>query len=136
MPETLPVSRVVFCEPQLAAVGITLQEALDAGLCAHAYDVPTSATAGASFHGRGVPGTSRIVVDEGRGLLVGATFVGADVAEWLHAASVAIVGRVPVESLWNAVAAFPTRSEVWLKLLERREEALALGTATKPGRAR
>ena len=113
--------QVIFTEPQIAAVGLTLADARDEGVGAHAYDVPTSGTAGASFHGRDVPGTSRIVVDEDRGVLVGATFVGADVAEWLHAASIAIVGEIPVERLWDAIPAFPTRSEVWLKLFEARE---------------
>ncbi len=113
--------QVIFTEPQIAAAGVTLQDALDAGLGARAYDVATSSTAGASFHGRDVPGTSRIVVDEDRGVMIGATFVGADVAEWLQAASIAIVGEIPVEFLWDAIPAFPTRSEVWLKLLEARE---------------
>jgi dihydrolipoamide dehydrogenase len=102
---------------------------------ARAYDVPTSGTAGASFHGLGAPGTSRIVVDEGRAVIVGATFTGADVAEWLHAATIAIVGRIPVERLWEAVPAFPTRSEIWLKLLERREAELAAGREADLGLA-
>jgi pyruvate/2-oxoglutarate dehydrogenase complex dihydrolipoamide dehydrogenase (E3) component len=117
--------RVIFTEPQIAAVGLTLQGALERGLNARAYDVPSSGTAGASFHGRDTPGTSRIVVDEQRRVIVGATFTGSDVAEWLHAATVAIVGGVPIERLWDAVPAFPTRSEIWLKLLERREAELA-----------
>ena len=116
--------RVVFTDPQVAAVGLTLQVALQHGLNARAYDVPTSATAGASFHGRNTSGTSRLVLDEDRGVIVGATFTGTDVADWLHAATIAIVGEIPVESLWEAVPAFPTRSEVWLKLLERRDADL------------
>ena len=117
--------QVIFTEPQIAAAGATLQDALDEGLDARAYDVPTSGTAGASFHGREAPGTSRIVVDEDRRVMIGATFVGADVAEWLQAASIAIVGGTSVERLWEAIPAFPTRSEVWLKLLEAREAQLA-----------
>jgi pyruvate/2-oxoglutarate dehydrogenase complex dihydrolipoamide dehydrogenase (E3) component/uncharacterized protein (DUF427 family) len=113
--------RVVFTEPQVAAVGFTLQGALEHGLDARAYDVPSSATAGASFHGRNTSGTSRLVLDEDRGVIVGATFTGTDVADWLHAATIAIVGEIPVERLWEAVPAFPTRSEVWLKLLEKRD---------------
>jgi dihydrolipoamide dehydrogenase len=101
-----------------------LQAASERGLQAPAYDVPSSSTAGASFHGRNIPGTSRIVVDEERAVIVGATFVGPDVAEWLHAATVAIVSSTPIDLLWQAVPAFPTRSEVWLKLLERREADL------------
>jgi pyruvate/2-oxoglutarate dehydrogenase complex dihydrolipoamide dehydrogenase (E3) component len=48
---------------------------------------------------------------------VGATFVGVEVAEMLQAATVAIVGEVPLERLAQAVPPFPTRSEVWLGLL-------------------
>ncbi|MGI8571451.1 MAG: dihydrolipoyl dehydrogenase family protein [Solirubrobacteraceae bacterium] len=117
--------RVIFTEPQVAAVGLTLQQAIDRGIDAHAYDAPSAGTAGASFYGRGTPGTSRIVVDEQQGLLVGATFTGSDVAEWLHAATVAIAGRVPVAVLADAIPAFPTRSEIWLSLLESRETELA-----------
>jgi dihydrolipoamide dehydrogenase len=111
--------RVTFTDPQVAAVGLTLQRALDSGINARAYDVATSDTAGASFHGRNTPGTSRLVVDEDRSIIVGATFTGTEVAEWLHAATIAVVGEIPLALLREAVPAFPTRSEVWLRLLER-----------------
>jgi len=110
--------RVIFTEPQVAAVGYTLQAAQEAGLHVRAVDGDVNHTAGASFFGRGVPGKARIVVDENRRVLVGATFTGADVADFLHAASIAVVGDVPLDRLWHAVPSFPTRSEVWLKLLE------------------
>ena len=110
--------RVVFTDPNVAAVGHTLASAQEAGIAARAVDHPSSGVAGGSFYGRGAPGTSRLVVDEDRGVLVGATFCGAEVAEWLHAATIAIVAEVPLEKLWHAVPAFPTRSEVWLRLLE------------------
>jgi pyruvate/2-oxoglutarate dehydrogenase complex dihydrolipoamide dehydrogenase (E3) component len=113
-----PAPRVTFTEPQVAAVGHTLDSAIAAGLRVRALDVGTESTAGASFHGKGAGGTSRIVVDEDRRVIVGATFVGPDVAEWVHAATIAVVAEVPLETLWHAVPAFPTRSEVWLKLLE------------------
>jgi pyruvate/2-oxoglutarate dehydrogenase complex dihydrolipoamide dehydrogenase (E3) component len=91
--------RVTFTEPQVAAVGRTLAAARDAGIDARAVDVPTSGTAGASFVGRGAEGTSRLVVDEEKKVLAGATFVGPETAEWVHAATVAIVGEVPLERL-------------------------------------
>ena len=47
-----------------------------------------------------------------------ATFVGPDVAELLHSATVAVVGEVPLHRLWHAVPSYPTISEVWLRLLE------------------
>ncbi len=110
--------RVVFTDPQIAAVGHTLASAKEAGINARATDVPTAGNAGASFHGRNTPGTSRIVVDEDRKVIVGATFVGPETAEWVHAATIAVVGEVPLAKLWHAVPSFPTRSEVWLKLME------------------
>jgi pyruvate/2-oxoglutarate dehydrogenase complex dihydrolipoamide dehydrogenase (E3) component len=110
--------RVIFTEPQVAAVGHTLASAREAGLNARAVDAPTGANAGGSFVGHDAPGTCRIVVDEDRSTIVGATFTGVDVGEWLHAATFAIVGEVPLERIWHAVPCFPTRSEVWLHLLE------------------
>jgi pyruvate/2-oxoglutarate dehydrogenase complex dihydrolipoamide dehydrogenase (E3) component len=112
------VPRVVFTEPQVAAVGRTLAAAREAGINARAVDVPTAGNAGASFVGRNAPGTTRLVVDEERGILVGATFVGPETVEFVHAATIAVVGEVPLERLWHAVPSFPTRSEVWLYLLE------------------
>ena len=110
--------RVIFTEPQVAAVGHTLQSAEDAGLNVRAVETPTEGSAGGSFVGRDAPGTARIVVDEDRRVIVGATFTGVDVAESLHAATIAVIGEVSVDDLWHAVPCFPTRSELWLNLLE------------------
>jgi pyruvate/2-oxoglutarate dehydrogenase complex dihydrolipoamide dehydrogenase (E3) component len=112
--------RVVFTDPQVAAVGYTLDAAKQAGLNARAVEVSTQASAGASFYGRDdSPGTSRLVVDDDAGVVVGATFTGIEVAEWLQAATIAVVAQVPLERLAHAVPAFPTRSEVWLYLMEQ-----------------
>ena len=59
-----------------------------------------------------------MVVDEDRRVVVGATFVGPDVAELLHSATIAVVGEVTLDELWHAVPSYPTVSEVWLRLLE------------------
>jgi dihydrolipoamide dehydrogenase len=110
--------RVVFTEPQIAAVGRTLEQALEAGLQARAVDARMDLTPGASFIGKGAVSRCRIVVDEAREVMVGATFTGPEVAESLHAATIAIVGEVPLRRLTQAMPAFPTRSEVWLRLLD------------------
>jgi pyruvate/2-oxoglutarate dehydrogenase complex dihydrolipoamide dehydrogenase (E3) component len=110
--------RVIFTEPQVAAVGHTLASAEEAGLNVRAVDTKTEGNAGGSFVGHGASGTARIVVDEDRRVIVGATFTGVDVAESLHAATIAVIGEVPLERLWHAVPCFPTRSELWLYLLE------------------
>lgn len=112
------VPRVTFTNPQVAATGKTLAEAREDGIEAVAVDVATDSTAGASFTGKGVDGTCRLVIDSETGLIVGATFTGFEVADWIHAATIAMVGKVPMGELRHAVAPFPTRSEIWLRLIE------------------
>jgi pyruvate/2-oxoglutarate dehydrogenase complex dihydrolipoamide dehydrogenase (E3) component len=111
--------RVVFTDPQIAAVGLTLAAALDAGLPARAVDADAAATPGASFVGKGAPSKCRLVVHAERDVILGATFTGPQIAELLHAATIAVVGEVPLERLVHAMAPFPTRSEVWLQLLRQ-----------------
>jgi dihydrolipoamide dehydrogenase len=120
-PPRAVVPRVTFTEPQVAAVGMTLEQAREAGIEARAADVELEANAGASFVGHGAGGIVRVVLDERRRVLVGATFVGVEVAEMVHAATVAIVGELALDQLVHAVPSFPTRSEVWLALLSRLE---------------
>jgi dihydrolipoamide dehydrogenase len=111
--------RVIFTEPQVAAVGHTLASARSAGMSVRAVDQEIEANAGGSFIGHGAPGTARLVLDEERGVIVGATFTGVEVAESLHAATIAVIAEVPLELLAHAVPSFPTRSEVWLGLIEK-----------------
>src|SRR5690606_4496134 len=115
--------QVVFTEPEVASVGLTAAAATAAGLRIRVVDHDLGAVAGSALHADGYRGQARIVVDEDRGVLVGATFAGQDVAELLHAATIAVVGEAPLTRLWHAVPAFPTISEVWLRLLEAYEKA-------------
>ena len=78
----------------------------------------TGGVAGAAVLGDEFPGTSQLVIETSRRLIVGATFVGPGVQELLHSATVAIAGEVTLDRLWHAVPSFPTVSEVWLRLLE------------------
>jgi pyruvate/2-oxoglutarate dehydrogenase complex dihydrolipoamide dehydrogenase (E3) component len=110
--------RVIFTEPQVAAVGHTTDTAAAAGLVVDVVETETSGNAGGSFYGRGAPGTSRLLIDRERRIVVGATITGAEVGEMLHAATIAIVGELPLDRLRHAVPCFPTRSEIWLSLLE------------------
>jgi len=119
--ESTALPRVTFTDPQVAAVGKTLAQAEEASIDARAIDVPTDGTAGASFYGKGTGGTSRLVIDERNGTVVGATFTGFETADFLHAATIAVISEVPLDRLRHAVAAYPTRSEIWLKLLEKYE---------------
>jgi pyruvate/2-oxoglutarate dehydrogenase complex dihydrolipoamide dehydrogenase (E3) component len=109
---------VVFTDPQVASVGRTAAEAREAGLPHRVVEYPIDRVAGASVFADGYTGTAIAVVDTEREVLLGVTFVGPAVAELLHAATIAVVGEVPIARLWHAVPAYPTISEIWLRLLE------------------
>lgn len=111
-------TQVVFTDPQVATAGLTASAAQDAGYRTRVVDADLGGVSGAALHADGFAGTARMVVDEERGVLLGVTFVGQDVAELVHSAAIAVAGEVPVGRLWHAVPAFPTMGEVWLRLLE------------------
>ena len=110
--------RVVFTDPQVAAVGLTEKQAREKGLNIRTISYPFGASGGAAALGDGVGGNCQIIIDEDRRVLVGATFVGPDAGEMIHAATIAIVGEVTLDKLWHAVPSFPTISEFWLRFLE------------------
>jgi dihydrolipoamide dehydrogenase len=112
------VPRVTFTDPQVAAVGPTEAEVREKGLRVRAVSYPTGDVPGAYTQGNGIKGTSHLVIDEDRRVVVGATFTGPAIGELLHSATIAIAGEVPLERLWHAVPSFPTVGEVWLRLLE------------------
>lgn len=112
------VPQVVFTEPEVAAVGLTEDQARARGMTVRAVDYEIGRVAGAALYADGYTGRARIVVDEARGVIVGMTMVGPSVGELLHAATVAVVGEVPLDRLWHAVPSYPTISEIWLRLLE------------------
>ena len=112
------VPQVVFTDPEVAAVGLTAEQAQERGLRTRLVTYDLGAVAGASLHADGYTGRAGLLVDLDRDVVLGATFVGPDVAELLHGATVAVVGEVPIDRLWHAVPSFPTVSEIWLRLLE------------------
>ncbi|MET4096441.1 NAD(P)/FAD-dependent oxidoreductase [Arthrobacter sp. UYCu712] len=111
------VPNVVFTDPELANVGRSVQQAEKDGFRVSSVELPIQ-VAGSSLHAEHYEGWAQLVIDEDRRVLLGATFAGPDVAELLHAATVAVVGEVPLDRLWHAVPSYPTISEVWLRLLE------------------
>jgi dihydrolipoamide dehydrogenase len=116
--DDLGAPSVVFTDPQVASVGRTEEQARAAGLRVRTVEYDLGSVAGASLLADGYTGRAKMVVDEDRRVVVGVTFVGQDVAELLHSATVAVVGGVTLEQLWHAVPSYPTVSEIWLRLLE------------------
>ncbi|MFC9889399.1 dihydrolipoyl dehydrogenase family protein [Streptomyces pilosus] len=116
--DSAAVPQVVFTEPEVAAVGLTSQDAERSGRRVRVVDYDIGRVAGAVQYADGYRGKARVLIDAERGTVVGATFVGPGTQELLYSATVAIAGEIPVERLWHAVPAFPTISEVWLRVLE------------------
>lgn len=110
--------QVVFTDPQVCAVGRTEAQARAEGFDVRAVEYDLGAVSGAYLRGDGYRGRAKAVVDERRRVLLGVTFVGPDVAELLHSATIAVTAEVSLDRLWHAVPSFPTVSEVWLRLLE------------------
>ena len=110
---------VIFTDPQVVGVGHTTESATAAGIDFDVYDIETSANLGGLFYAPNAPGTARFLIDRERRVLIGSTITGSEVADFLHAATIAVVGEVPLERLRHAVPPFPTRSELWLSLLEQ-----------------
>lgn len=124
VPEIVPVPQVVFTDPQVTCVGLTEKAAREAGHDVVTAQVPFGGSAGSALLRDDVAGTAQLVVDRRTGILVGATFVGPEASELIHAATIAIVGQVPVHVLRHAVPSYPTSSELWLRLLEELPQEL------------
>jgi pyruvate/2-oxoglutarate dehydrogenase complex dihydrolipoamide dehydrogenase (E3) component len=116
--DTVATPSVVFTSPQVASVGRTVAEAEEAGLPHRVVEYAIGNVAGAKLFADGYTGTAIAVVDTEREVLLGMTFIGPAVAELLQAATIAVVGEVPISRLWHAVPAYPTMNEIWLRLLE------------------
>ncbi|MFC8175722.1 dihydrolipoyl dehydrogenase family protein [Streptomyces sp. NPDC057325] len=112
------VPQAVFTRPEIARVGLTERAAREAGLPVRVVQYRTDEVVGAALHADGYRGLATLVVDEARQVVVGCTLTGPMATELIHTATVAVVGEVPLDRLWHAVPAFPTVSEVWLRLLE------------------
>lgn len=112
------VPRAIFTSPEVAAVGLTEAQARDAGIDVATVSHDIGRLAAATTLGEGYSGTCQLVIDRARQVVVGATFVGPRTSELIHAATISIAGEVPLARLWHAVPAFPTLSEIWLRLLE------------------
>ncbi|MGV8909172.1 MAG: dihydrolipoyl dehydrogenase family protein [Propionicimonas sp.] len=118
VPADVPVPQVVFTDPQVASVGLTEADAASQNLEVECVEVELGSASGFGLLRDDAVGKAKLVFAAGGGPLLGATFAGNEVAEQLHAATVAIVGHLTPAQLWHAVPSYPTASEVWLRLLE------------------
>ncbi len=114
---TAPVPQVVFTDPQACSVGPTEADARRAGQVVRTVSIDLGGVAGAALLADGYRGRASLLLAD-HDVVVGATFVGPDVAELLHSATVAVTAGLTLQQLWHAVPSYPTVSEAWLRLLE------------------
>ena len=100
------VPRVVFTDPQLAAVG-----AIDGDYTATAS---LASVARSYTYSRPAPVGFLTLVSDGR-VLTGAYAAGPESGEWLQQATLAIRAEVPLDVLYDTIQPFPTFSEIFLK---------------------
>ena len=118
VPENVPVPQVVFTAPQFASSGLTEQRARDPGQDVVTAQVGYTSAAGVALLHGDAHSEVKLVVDRQTGAVLGATFVGPGAGELVHAAIVAIIAGRPGSSAAHAVPAYPTASEIWLRLIE------------------
>jgi pyruvate/2-oxoglutarate dehydrogenase complex dihydrolipoamide dehydrogenase (E3) component len=130
------VPQVIFTDPQVASVGLTERDAKGLGLNTRTIDSEIGTVVGAQLKADGYVGHAKLIIDEDKRAIVGATFLGPEVSDLLHSATIAIVGQVLIDRLWHAVPSFPTVSEVWLQLLANYDLSISQEPVSYSGRDR
>lgn len=112
------LAQVIFTDPQVAEVGLTEAQARE-----HGYEVVTrtasypEAVPHLSILRDGLDARGKLVIDADTDTIVGATFVGPQVAELIHAATLAVVAKIPLSVLRHAVPPHPSLNQVWDPLI-------------------
>jgi len=102
--------RVVYTDPPFAAVGLTLEQALEQGIDAieETQDLATTAPGYVGEFG----GHATVIVDRARRVLIGAFIAGPGAGEAIHEAVLAMKLGTPIDVLAETVHAFPTVARV------------------------
>ena len=108
------VPRVVFCDPEVAAVGMTAAQAEEAGIAIATATVELDSLERSSTYGRDITGVAGVLADRRRGVLIGAFAVGPLSSEWIHLAVLAVKATTPIDVLRDTIAQFPTFSEAFV----------------------
>jgi dihydrolipoamide dehydrogenase len=114
------IPRVVFADPEIAAVGLTAAQAASRGISTATAEISVADSADRSWtYERDPRGAVGLLADRDRGVLVGAWAVAPLAGEWIHQAALAIRARIPIGTLLDQVAQYPTYSESYLVALEQ-----------------
>lgn len=113
------IPRVVFADPEIAATGLTQNQADAQGLNTVATELDLAKTITRPWTFEEKPrGHLGLLADVDRKILIGAWAVSPLAGEWIHQASLAIREQIPIDRLLDQVAQYPTYSESYLVALE------------------
>lgn len=116
------IPRVVFLDPEVAAVGMTEAQARAQGVDVAATEIDLTTEIARPYTYEEEPrGWLGLVADGARGVLVGAWALAPLAGEWIHQAGLAIRAEVPLDVLRDTVAQFPSFSEAYLQALRKLE---------------
>jgi dihydrolipoamide dehydrogenase len=114
------VPRVVFSDPEVAAVGMTEAQAREAGIDLETIHAKLAESISRPYtYEREPRGELQILADRRRSVLIGAWGVGPLASEWIHFAALAIKAEIPVPVLKDTVPQFPTYAEAYQYALEK-----------------
>ncbi len=115
------IPRVVFSDPEIAAVGLTTEQAREQGIDVVEGRSDLRQVARTETYGKDLRGQLGVLADRERRVLVGAWAVGPLAGEWIHQAVLAVKTKTPIAVLRDTVAQFPTFSEAYLGAVEALE---------------
>ena len=114
------IPRVVFADPEIAAVGLTAAQATARGISTATAEISVADSADRSWtYERDPRGAAGVLADRDRGVLIGAWAVAPLASEWIHYAALAIRAQIPISVLLDQVAQYPTYTEAWHAALEQ-----------------
>lgn len=113
------IPRVVFADPEIAAAGLTRDQAERQGLSTATAELDVAAAITRPWtYERDPRGHLGLLADTDRKVLIGAWAVAPMAGEWIHQASLAIRAKIPIDTLRDQVAQYPTYNEAYLAALD------------------
>lgn len=122
------IPRVAYTDPAVASVGMTAQQAREAGIDVTTATADVSKMARAATDGSPL-GWLVLTADRTRGVLIGAAAIGPHADDWICEAAVAIRACVPLAVLADVVHPFPTFAEAYEVPLRQLAASCAEGAA-------
>ena len=114
------IPRVIFADPEIAAVGLTTAQAREAGIDVAATEIALADSIDRPWtYERDSRRHLGLLADRRRRVLAGACAVAPLASEWIHQAALAIRAQIPIDTLLDQVAQYPTYSEAYLAALEQ-----------------